>query len=42
MYCPCGREIEDGVEYFNFEVYDEQGNPTGFVCVHGMFISYGE
>lgn len=42
MYCPCGQEIEDGVDYFGHNIYDEQENLIGFVCIHGIFITYGE
>jgi len=40
MYnCPCGREVEEGFDYFEQEVYDVDGNVIGFICIHGQFIS---
>jgi hypothetical protein len=40
--CPCGRDVEDNTDYFSKELYDLEGNVTGFICIHGEFISYGE
>jgi len=42
MYCPCGTEIEDGIDYFGHEQFDEKENLIGFVCIHGILIRYGE
>lgn len=42
MYCPCGQEVEDGVDYFSYEQFDAEGNLIGFVCIHGILIHYGE
>lgn len=40
--CPCGIDVEEGIDYFDKEIYDLEGNVIGIICIHGEFISYGE